>query len=167
MLRHYQRLFCSPCWFCRRGELWMLPSQLSHLSVLSFSFNSSQFLVASSETDRFPRISPPYILFQLACCGIITLYLVLLQVANCENNTGKARLLLYILAEMYECSYQLCMPFDCLLYPLGFNADVSLRHCCGAVLQEPLDQGDIIAVLLVNLRCVPLAEAVGADALIA
>ena len=35
------------------------------------------------------------------------------------------------------------------------------------MLQEPLDEGDVKAVILVNLRGVPFAEAVGADALVA
>ena len=59
------------------------------------------------------------------------------------------------------------MSFDCLLYPLRLNPYIPLRHGGGAVLQEPLDKGNVIAVLLVNLSRVPLAEAVGADALIA
>ena len=59
------------------------------------------------------------------------------------------------------------MPFDGLLYPLWLDANVSLCHSGGAVLQKPLDQGNIIAVVLVDLRRVPLAEAVRADALIA
>ena len=59
------------------------------------------------------------------------------------------------------------MPFNRLLDPLRLNADVSLGHGGGAVLQEPLDKGNVIAVVLVDLRRVPLAEAVRADALIA
>ena len=35
------------------------------------------------------------------------------------------------------------------------------------MLQEPLDQGNVITVFLVDLRCIPLAEAVRADTLIA
>ena len=59
------------------------------------------------------------------------------------------------------------MSFDCLLYPLRLNPYIPLRHGGGAVLQEPLDKGDIESAVFVNLRCIPLAEAVGADALIA
>ena len=59
------------------------------------------------------------------------------------------------------------MPFNRFLYPLRLDADVPLRHGGGAVLQETLDKGNIIAVVLVDLRRVPLAEAVSADALIA
>ena len=51
--------------------------------------------------------------------------------------------------------------------PLRLNADITLRHGGGAVLQKALDQGNVISVCLVNLRRIPLAEAVGADALIA
>ena len=50
--------------------------------------------------------------------------------------------------------------------PLRFNSDIPLRDGGGAVLQEPLNQGNVIAVILVNLCGVPLAEAVGSDALI-
>ena len=53
------------------------------------------------------------------------------------------------------------------LNPLRLDADVSLGHGGGAVLQKPLDKGNVIAVVLVDLRRVPLAEAVSADALIA
>lgn len=53
-----------------------------------------------------------------------------------------------------------------LFNPLRLDADVPLCDGGGAVLQEPLDQGNVIAVRIVNLCCVPLAEAVGADALI-
>ena len=35
------------------------------------------------------------------------------------------------------------------------------------MLQEPLHKGDVIAVVLVNLSSIPLAETVSADALIA
>lgn len=63
--------------------------------------------------------------------------------------------------------YQLRVAFDGLLYPLRLNADVSLRDRCTAVLQEPLDKGNIIAVVLVNLRRVPFPETVRADTLIA
>ena len=64
-------------------------------------------------------------------------------------------------------SYQLRMSFNRLLDPLRFDADVALRDGCAAVLQQTLDKGNVEAVVLVNLRGVPLAEAVSADALIA
>ena len=59
------------------------------------------------------------------------------------------------------------MSFNRLLDPLGFDADIALRDGCAAVLQKTLDKGDVEAVVLVNLRGVPFAEAVCADALIA
>ena len=54
------------------------------------------------------------------------------------------------------------MVLDSLLYPLRLNADIPLRGGGTAVLQQPLHKGNIVAVILVNLCCVPLAEAVGA-----
>ena len=48
---------------------------------------------------------------------------------------------------------------------LWLDADVTLRGGCAAVLQESLDKGDVIAICLVDLRCVPLAKTVGADSL--
>ena len=51
--------------------------------------------------------------------------------------------------------------------PLRLDADVALRDGGGAVLQEPLDERDVVAVVLVDLCGVPFAEAVGADALVA
>ena len=63
--------------------------------------------------------------------------------------------------------YQLRMSFNRLLDPLGFDADVALRDGCAAVLQQTLDKGDVKAVVLVDFRSVPLAEAVSADSLIA
>ena len=59
------------------------------------------------------------------------------------------------------------MSFYRLLYPLWLDADVALCGACRTVLQEPLNKGNVVAVVFVNLCCVPLAEAVGADALIA
>ena len=59
------------------------------------------------------------------------------------------------------------MVLNRLLYALRFDANVALGGGGGAVLQKPLDEGDVIAVVLVNLRGIPLAEAVGADALMA
>ena len=51
--------------------------------------------------------------------------------------------------------------------PLRFYAYIPLRHRRTAMLQESLNEGDIIAICLVNFSSIPLAEAVGADALIA
>ena len=64
-------------------------------------------------------------------------------------------------------SYQLCVVLNRLLYPLRLDADIALCGGGGAVLQQPLDKGDIVAVILVNLRGIPLAEAVGADVRVA
>jgi len=63
--------------------------------------------------------------------------------------------------------HQLSMSFYCLLYPMRLDADVALCGACGTVLQEPLNKGDVIAIVFVYLCCVPFAEAVSADALIA
>ena len=57
------------------------------------------------------------------------------------------------------------MAFDRLFNSLRLDADISLRDGGGAVLQEALDKGNVISIRLVNLGSVPLAEAVGADAL--
>lgn len=54
------------------------------------------------------------------------------------------------------------MVLDSLLYPLRLNADIPLRGGGAAMLQQPLHKGDIVPVILVNLRCVPFAEAVSA-----
>ena len=57
------------------------------------------------------------------------------------------------------------MSLNRLFYPLRLNADVTLGDGGGAVLQESLDKGDVIAVGLVDFRSIPLAETVSADAL--
>ena len=57
------------------------------------------------------------------------------------------------------------MTLDGLFKLLLLDADVPLRDCGGAVLQELLDKDDIVAVVIVNLCCVELAEAVRADIL--
>ena len=59
------------------------------------------------------------------------------------------------------------MVLNCLLNTLGFDADVPLGCGSGTVLQQPLDKGNVEPVFVVDFRGVPLAEAVGADALIA
>lgn len=61
--------------------------------------------------------------------------------------------------------YQLRMSFNRFLDPLGFDANVTLRDGCAAVLQQTLDKRNVEAVVLVDLRGVPFAEAVSADAL--
>ena len=62
--------------------------------------------------------------------------------------------------------YQIRMILYRLFDPLWLDADVTLRGGGTAVLQESLDKGDVIAVCLVDLRCVPLAKTVGADPLV-
>ena len=59
------------------------------------------------------------------------------------------------------------MVLDGIFDPLRFDADVSLGNGGGTVLQEPLDKCDVIPAGFVNFSGVPLAETVGADALIA
>ena len=63
--------------------------------------------------------------------------------------------------------YQLHMILYRLFNPLWLDADIALGGGGGAVLQQALDKGDIITIILVNLRGIPLTEAVGADTLIA
>ena len=50
--------------------------------------------------------------------------------------------------------------------PLWLDADVTLRGGGTAVLQKPLHQGDVIAIGLVDLRCVPFAKTVGTNAIV-
>ena len=57
------------------------------------------------------------------------------------------------------------MSFNGFLKLLLLNADVPLRDCGGTVLQELLDKDDVVAVVVVNLCCVELSEAVRADIL--
>lgn len=57
------------------------------------------------------------------------------------------------------------MTLDGLFKLLLLDADVPLRDCGGTVLQELLDKDNIVAVVVVNLSCVELAEAVRADIL--
>ena len=49
--------------------------------------------------------------------------------------------------------------------PLRLNANVSLSNRGGTVLEKSLDKGDVITVVLVDFRSIPLAETVSADAL--
>ena len=58
------------------------------------------------------------------------------------------------------------MPFNCPFDPFRLDADIALCGACAAVLQEPLHKGNVVAVAVVYLGCVPLAKAVGADAII-
>ena len=46
---------------------------------------------------------------------------------------------------------------------LRLNPIIPLYDGGGAMLQKPLDQGNVIAIVLVDLCSVPFAEAVGAD----
>ena len=57
------------------------------------------------------------------------------------------------------------MTLDSLFKFLLLDADIPLRDCGGTVLQELLDENDIVAVVVVNLCCVELSEAVRADIL--
>ena len=50
--------------------------------------------------------------------------------------------------------------------PLWLDSNVTLRGGGTAVLQKPLHKGDVIAVGLIDLGCVPFAKTVGADALV-
>ena len=50
---------------------------------------------------------------------------------------------------------------------LRLDTDIPLRGSCAAMLKEPLHKCYIVAIGIVDLRCVPFAEAVGADTLIA
>lgn len=57
------------------------------------------------------------------------------------------------------------MSLDGLFKLLLLDADVPLRDCGGTVLQELLDEDDIVTVVVVNLCCIELSEAVRADIL--
>ena len=59
------------------------------------------------------------------------------------------------------------MVLNGLFNALWFNANVPLGRCSAAVLQQSLNQDDVVTVGLVDLGSVPLAETVGADAVIA
>lgn len=56
------------------------------------------------------------------------------------------------------------MTFNGLLNLFLLDADIPLCNCRAAVLQELLDQGNIVAAVLVDLRGVVFSEAVSADA---
>ena len=57
------------------------------------------------------------------------------------------------------------MSFDSRFDPLRLHADITLSSGGGTVLQKPLHQGNVITTVFVNLRSVPFAETVSADAL--
>ena len=59
------------------------------------------------------------------------------------------------------------MPLNSSLDFLLLDADISLRHGGGTVLQELLYQSNVVMAVLVNLRGIELPEAVGADACVA
>ena len=63
--------------------------------------------------------------------------------------------------------YQVSMSLNGFFNSLWLSAYVPLRYCCRAVLQKPLDRGDIIEVVLVYLCGIPFSKDVGAYALIA
>ena len=54
-----------------------------------------------------------------------------------------------------------------LFHLLIAHADVAPGDGWAGVLQKPLDKHDVMSVVVVNARCIPLAEAVCADVLIA
>ena len=58
------------------------------------------------------------------------------------------------------------MSTKCLLDALWFHADVSLCGGRGAVLQEPLHQGDVLAVVVIDFRCEEFTEGMSADVFI-
>ena len=57
------------------------------------------------------------------------------------------------------------MTLDSLFKLLLLDADVPLCDCGGTMLQKLLDENDIVTVVVVNLCCVELSEAVRADIL--
>ena len=59
------------------------------------------------------------------------------------------------------------MSFNCFLYSLRLNTDVPLSHSSRTMLQKPLNKGDVVTVIFVNLRRVPFTEAVSAYSVIA
>ena len=89
----------------------------------------------------------------------------MIQAQNNKNGADASPLRFYFSKRgrlFAEASKKLRMVLDCFLNPLRLNADIPLRGGGAAVLQQPLHKGNIITVILVNLRCVPLAEAVSA-----
>lgn len=50
---------------------------------------------------------------------------------------------------------------------LWLNTDIPLCGACAAMLQQPLNQRNIKAIGIINLRSIPFAEAMGTDTLIA
>ena len=75
-------------------------------------------------------------------------------------------ILLFVKSFCFTRLQQRCMAFNCLLHPLGLDADVSLGGCRRRVLQQLLHQSDIMAVAIVYVSRIPLAETVCSDALI-
>ena len=66
---------------------------------------------------------------------------------------------------MKTISKEICVILNRLFDSLWLEADVTLWGGGTAVLQKPLHKGDVIAIRLVDLRCVPLAKTVGTDSL--
>ena len=62
-------------------------------------------------------------------------------------------------------SYQIRMILYSLFDPLWLNAYIPLRGAGTAMLQQPLHQGNIEAIGIIDFRSIPLAKAVGADPL--
>ena len=63
--------------------------------------------------------------------------------------------------------YQLCVILYRLFDALWLDTDIPLCGACAAMLLQPLNQRNIKAIGIINLRSIPFAEAVGTDALIA
>ena len=59
------------------------------------------------------------------------------------------------------------MILNCLFNFLWLNTDIPLGGGCAAVLQQSLHQRNVKSICIINLSCVPLAETVSADTLIA
>lgn len=65
----------------------------------------------------------------------------------------------------FSISYQIRMILYRLFDSLWLYANIPLRGAGTAMLQKPLHQGNIEAIGIVDLCCIPLAKAVGADSL--
>ena len=66
-----------------------------------------------------------------------------------------------------SCADDINVSCNCLFHLLITHADVAPGDHRTAVLQKPLDKHDVVSVVVVDACGVPLAEAVGADVLIA
>ena len=68
-------------------------------------------------------------------------------------------------AKAHKATAHAKMILNSLFDPLWLDADVTLCGGGTAVLQKPLDKGDVIAICLVDFRCIPFAKTVGTDKL--